>query len=84
MMARTQITLEPEMQRRAKQRASDLGISLAEYVRTLVTRDLGAASPKVSPSLVFDLGSSGGSDIARNKDAMIAEAFSASRKRARA
>src|ERR1700712_440197 len=65
MMSRTQITLEPEIQRLARRRASDMGISLAEYVRSLVTRDLGATPAKVDPSALFDLGSSGGSDIAR-------------------
>ncbi|MEP7353815.1 MAG: hypothetical protein ABI824_11335 [Acidobacteriota bacterium] len=79
MMSRTQITLEPEVQRRARQRAADLGISMAEYVRTLVARDLGNTRGKVDPSVIFNLGSSGGSDIARNKDAMIAEAFAAGR-----
>ena len=69
MMSRTQITLEPEIQRRARQRASDLGISLAEYLRRLLARDLGSS---VS---VFDLATSGGSDIANDKIAMIAEAF---------
>ena len=75
MMSRTQITLDPEIQRRARQRAGDLGISLAEYLRRLVARDLGSARAKADPVLVFDLGSSGGSDIAKDKDAMIAEAF---------
>ena len=56
MMARTQITLEPEIQRRARQRASDLGISLAEYLRRLVTRDLGSSATAVDPACVFDLG----------------------------
>ena len=79
MMARTQITLQPELQRRARQRASDLGVSLAEYVRRLVARDLGNSSAKADPALVFDLGKSRGADIARDKDAMIAEAFAASR-----
>jgi len=83
MMARTQITLEPEMQRRARQRASDLGVSLAEYVRRLVARDLGGRQRAVSPTAVFDLGASGNSDIARDKDAMIAEAFARTRKRRR-
>jgi hypothetical protein len=75
MMSRTQITLEPEMQRRARQRASDLGVSLAEYLRRLVARDL--AGPQLSGDVacVLDLGSSDHSDIARNKNAMIAEAF---------
>ncbi len=75
MMSRTQITLDPEVQRRARQRASDLGVSLAEYVRRLVARDLGSAQATADPVVVFDLGSSGGSDIAKDKDAMIAEAF---------
>ena len=83
MMSRTQITLDPEIQRRARRRANDLGISLAEYVRRLVARDLGEPRAAVSPALVFDLGSSGGSDIARNKDAMVAEAFSASARKPR-
>lgn len=77
MMARTQITLEPEVQRRARQRAGDLGVSLAEYVRRLVARDLGNSPAKADPSLVFDLGKSRGSDIAKDKNAMIAEAFAA-------
>ena len=78
-MARTQITLDPETQRRAPQRAADMGISLTEYVRRLVVRDLGASRKSVSPTEVFDLGSSGGSNVARNKDAMLAEAFGRSR-----
>jgi hypothetical protein len=75
MMTRTQVTLEPEMQRRARQRASDLGISLAEYLRRLVARDLGGPQVSGDVASVFDLGSSDHSDIARNKDVMMAEAF---------
>src|SRR5277367_1656250 len=50
MAARTQITLDTEIQRLARKRASDLGCSLAEYVRRLVARDLGLpqAKPDVS------------------------------------
>jgi hypothetical protein len=77
MMARTQITLDLEMQRRARQRASDLGCSLAEYVRRLVARDLGGPPAKVDPSLIFDLFNSGGSNIARDKDEMIGQAMDA-------
>ena len=83
MMSRTQIVLDPEMQRRARQRANDLGISLAEYLRRLVARDLGGTPHKVDPASIFDLGSSGSSDIAKNKSAMIAEAFSSAPKRSR-
>jgi len=75
MMARTQITLGPEMQRRARQRAGDLGISLAEYLRRLVARDLGGPQISGDVASVFDLGSSDHSDIARNKSAMMAKAF---------
>ncbi len=75
MMSRTQITLETETQRRARQRASDLGISLAEYLRRLVARDLASPQTTVDPACIFDLGSSRSSDIARNKDSMIAEVF---------
>ena len=81
MMSRTQITLDAETQRRAKQRASDMGVSLAEYVRRLVTRDLGASKSVVNPAAVFDLGASGGSDIARDKRAMIGEAFGSPRQK---
>jgi hypothetical protein len=83
MMARSQISLEPEIQRRARQRASDLGVSLAEYVRRLVARDLGGASVKADPARVFDLGKSSGSDIAKDKRAMIAEAFGAGKSKRR-
>jgi hypothetical protein len=80
MMSRTQITLEPEMQRRARRRASDLGVSLAEYLRGLLARDLGERSIRHDPALVFDLGRSGEGDIAANKDAMLAQAFLSTRK----
>jgi hypothetical protein len=80
MMARTQITLEPELQRRVRKRAAESGISMAEYVRRLVSRDLGTPKPAADVSAVFDLGRSDGTDIARNKDAMVAGAFAATRK----
>jgi len=83
MMAKTQITLEAEMQRRARQRASDLGVSLAEYFRRLLARDLARPKTAAHVDLIFDLGSSGGSDLASQKDSMIAEAFQFTRKKRR-
>jgi len=83
MMARTQITLETEMQRRARQRANDLGVSLAEYFRRLLERDLARPKTAAHVDLIFDLGSSGGSDIARQKDSLIAEAFRSTRRKLR-
>src|ERR1700733_873373 len=81
MMSRTQITLESEVQRRARQRASELGVSLAEYVRRLVARDLARPKTTIEVDRIFDLGNSGGGDIATDKDSMIAEAFHARRKK---
>jgi len=77
------VTLDSEMQRGARRRASELGISLAEYFRRLVSRDL--ARPDTRPNIdrIFDLGNSGGSDIGRNKDQMISTALAFSRKRSR-
>lgn len=82
-MARTQITLEAEMQRRARQRANDLGVSLAEYFRRLVARDLARPETAADVGRIFDLGTSGGSDIASQKDAMIAAAFHSTRRKGR-
>jgi hypothetical protein len=77
MMVRAQITLEPEFHRRARKRAGDLGVSFAEYVRTLVVRDLGQRKAAADVASIFDLGDSGGSDISRHKHAMIEDAFNA-------
>ena len=75
MMYRTQITLDPEFQRRARLRANELGVSFAEYIRRLVERDLSQPKVVVGIEALFDLGSSGGSNIAKHKDEMIGEAF---------
>jgi hypothetical protein len=73
MNARTQITMDPELQRRAQAKAAELGISLAEYIRRLVAGDLGGLKrSKPAISTLFDLGaSSEPTDIARDKDKMI-------------
>jgi hypothetical protein len=83
VMSRTQITLEHAVQRRARQRATDLGISLAEYFRRLVARDLACPEVPANVDRIFDLGNSDASDIARNKDSMIAKAFYSSCKKTR-
>jgi hypothetical protein len=75
MNARTQITLDPETQRRAQSKAADLGVSFAEYVRRLITADLGAPSRRMDISALFDLGaSSEPTDIARDKEKLLNEA----------
>jgi len=79
MMSRTQITLDNETHRRARKRAAELGVSFAEYIRNLVVRDLVSPGKATDPSILFALGRSVASDVAENKDAMIAEAFAAPR-----
>jgi len=67
MMDRTQNALENELQRRTRRRAS-----IPERPEAIA-----------DVSSLFDLGSSGGSNIARNKDSMIAEAFQSAHPRLR-
>jgi len=75
MNARTQITMDPEMQRRAQAKAAELGISFAEYVRRVIAQDLGEAKPKADISIFFDLIDEGPpTNIARDKDKFLAEA----------
>jgi hypothetical protein len=71
MMVRTQITLDAEAHSRAKRRAFEQGISLAEYIRRAVDRDLGESPSGSDPSQIFDLFDSGGSDIAHDKDRYV-------------
>ena len=81
MMTRTQISMDLEMLQKARRRAGDLQVSLAEYIRRLIARDLQEAPSSRDVSLLFDLGGSGGSDVGRDKDAMVADAFGADRPR---
>jgi len=74
MASRTQIRLDPELLARVREKAADVGISLAEYMRRLVQRDLDRPLKASDPSALLDLGDFGGSDVARDKDAYIAEA----------
>jgi hypothetical protein len=82
MGARTQITMDRELQRRAHAKAAELGLSFAEYVRRLVAHDLGEPRRNGHISLLFDLGTSREpTDIARDKDQILGEAFWAERVR---
>jgi len=75
MNARTQITMDPELQRRAHAKAAELGISFAEYVRRLVADDVGDQKRKADISVLFDLGASAEpTNIARDKDKMLGDA----------
>lgn len=81
MTVRTQIALDSEQHRRAKRRANELGISLAEYVRRLVQEDLGDTRPTADISAIFDLGDSGRDDISENVDRYVGEAVEADHRR---
>ena len=73
MMVRTQISLPAEDHRRAKERAAEQGVSLAEYFRQLVVRDLGPSGGKADVTRLFALGESDYDDVARNHDAHLAD-----------
>lgn len=77
MVQRTQVTLDPEQHRRARQRASELGVSLAEYMRRLVWNDLGGDPARGDASSILRLGDSGGSDIGAHKHEYIGDALDA-------
>jgi hypothetical protein len=78
MTQRTQISLPDEDHRRARSRAADLGISLAEYIRRLVAADLHTERNGAPVDALIDLGASAhGSDVAAHKDAYVGEATDA-------
>ena len=55
----------------AKQKAAELGISLAEYVRRLVDQDLAMANAEADPASIIGIFASGGSDIASQRSDAI-------------
>ena len=77
MWSRIQVSFTAEGYRRARARAAQMGISFAGYVRRLVARDLGETSGGAEPQELFDLGDSGGSDVARHKDGYVGAAAEA-------
>lgn len=79
MMSRSQISLDPVLHRRARQRAGEQGISLAEYVRRLVAADLEGHTGGLPVDAVFDLGASPRSDVASDKDRYLGEAVAGMR-----
>ena len=76
-MVRTQISLPPELHRRAKERAAREGLSLSELARRGLEREVAGAesAPRGDISAIFGiLGPGPPSDIAKNKDRYIAAA----------
>jgi len=75
MPTRVQITVDPDVAHRARERARARGLLFAEYVRCLIDRDLGEPEASADPQMIFDLVSVGErTDIARDKDRLIGDA----------
>lgn len=77
---RTQIALEPDQHAAVKQKAAQLGITMAEYIRRLVDRDLVSTTPSADPSSIIGLGHSGGGDVAAEKDRLVSAAIARHRR----
>ncbi len=71
---RTQIALKPEQHAGVKRKAAEMGVSMAEYLRRLIERDLASPGPRGVISDIFALGRSGGSDIAAEGKGAVADA----------
>ena len=69
------IVLPDDDHAEAKRKAAREGISMSEYIRRLVARDLDGGSAAEDPSVIFGLFDSGGSRIGDGKQAMISEAI---------
>lgn len=74
-MTRMQITMPDDLRRQARRRAAEHGVSMAEYIRRLLLAD-STPTKRPPPNVreLFDLGTSGGSDVARHKDRYLADA----------
>ncbi|MDE0268573.1 MAG: hypothetical protein OXI96_06010 [Acidimicrobiaceae bacterium] len=76
---RTRVALEAEQHAMVKRKAAALGISIAEYIRRLIDRDLAVSENEPDISDIFGLGDSGGSDIAVDRKNATAQALVAHR-----
>lgn len=64
-----------DLLRLARRRAAEHGVSMAEYIRGLLRADsTPATQPPPDVRELFDLGASGGSDVARHEDRYLADA----------
>lgn len=74
MVVRTQISLDSEVHLKAKRKAAGMGVSLAQYFRTVIGRDLAEPADAPDVTAVFDLGTSGISEVSENVDRYVGEA----------
>ncbi|MDE0668756.1 MAG: hypothetical protein OXI48_06985 [bacterium] len=71
---RTIITLPDQLHAKSKSRAAELGISLSEFVRRVLTAELDAPSPQGDIDSICGFVSGAPFDMARDGDGLIAEA----------
>ena len=71
---RTVITVPDHVHARAKQRAAELGISFAEFVRRLLDKELDAPAPQASIDSICGMVAGAPFDMARDGKRIIAEA----------
>ena len=71
---RTVITLPDHVHARAKQRAADLGISFAEFIRRLLDRELATPAPQAGIDSICGMVAGAPFDMARDGKQVIAEA----------
>lgn len=71
------MALGAEQHALVKGKATDLGVSMSEYTRRLVGRDLNKTGPGSDISIIFGIGDSGGSDIAVDRKRATAESIAA-------
>jgi hypothetical protein len=66
MMQRLMIQAEPELIERAKRRAQERGVSVAQVVRDAIEHELGAVEERIPPPLnCIGIGRSGRGDLSR-------------------
>ena len=70
-----QVMLDPSDRRRARRRAAESGITLAEYIRRVVSADLEGWTPQADAPAVIPIDDSG--DTAPHGDRYIGEAVAA-------
>ena len=72
---RTVITLPDQVHARAKLRAAELGISLAEFIRRLLARELDTPTPQGGIDSICGMVSGTPFDMARDGDRLLGEAL---------
>lgn len=79
MNIRMQVTIPEEDHARASDKAAASGVSLAEYLRRLVRRDVREEPTSPLPDIaeLFGIGDSGGGDVARHQQEYLGEAVAA-------